>query len=94
MRGVESRDDREFIIIELTRTEFGELLEVLRRAEEMCEGLRVSANEFRVHRIRLERSTVTLPPPPMPEGSATDTNRPASPEDMADAVKLLERTRG
>lgn len=94
MQVVEPRDSQNYVTIELTRAEYNDLLDVLRRAEEMCEGLRVHANDFRVHRIRLERSTITISPPPLPGGSTTDTNRPASPEDMADAVKALERNRG
>jgi hypothetical protein len=61
--------DNELLAVHISRRDLQELIAVLRKAEDLCNGMRVSANEFRMHRVRLEvlrQSSVPPPPPPTP----------------------------
>lgn len=62
-------NDKEILAVHISRRDLAELIDTLRKAEELCESMRTNAQEFRMHRIRLEllKQSSVPPPPPAPE---------------------------
>lgn len=62
-----STNDKEIIALHIARRDLDELIDTLRRAEELCQSLRQHEHDFRMQRIRLEvlRQASVPPPPPV-----------------------------
>ncbi len=63
-----SSKDNELLAVHISRRDLAELIDVLRKAEELCENMRSNAHDFRMHRVRLELlRNASIPPPIEPE---------------------------
>lgn len=56
-------NDREILAVHMSRRDLIELIDILKKAEELCEGMRTNAQEFRMHRVRLEVLKQSSVPP-------------------------------
>ncbi len=60
-----SSNDNELLAVHISRRDLAELIEVLKKAEELCDSMRSNAQDFRMQRVRLEMlRTSSVPPPP------------------------------
>lgn len=59
-------DDNEILAVHLSRKELRELIEILQRAEDLGEQQRRHTQDYRMHRLRLERLKKSSIPP-LPE---------------------------
>lgn len=57
-------NDNELLEVRISRRDLAELIDTLKKAEELCEGMRASAQDFRMHRVRLEMLRQSSEPPP------------------------------
>ena len=60
-----SPNDKEIIALHICRRDLTELIDILKKAEELCEVMRSNANDFRMHRVRLEVLRHSSVPPPV-----------------------------
>ncbi len=65
-------NDNEIIALHLARRDLNELIESLRKAEELCASMRQHEHDFRMQRIRLEcLRRASVPPPSLPQREST-----------------------
>lgn len=76
-------NDNEILAVHISRRDLAELIEILRQAEELCDGMRAKAQDFRMHRVRLEvLRTSSVPPPPTPSPERRESTRYVATEDL------------
>lgn len=57
-------NDREIVVLRISRRDLAELIDTLREAEQLCESFRQKEHDFRMQRIRLEMLRQPSAPPP------------------------------
>lgn len=57
-------NDNEILAVHMSRRDLAELIAILQKAEDLCEGMRANAQDFRMHRVRLEVLRNSSVPPP------------------------------
>ena len=78
-------NDNEILAVHISRRDLAELIETLRKAEEVCETMRATAQDFRMHRIRLEvLQKQSEPPPPIVPPDRRESTRYVLVEDLGD----------
>ena len=79
-------DDRKLLTVRISQRDLTELIDVLRRAEELCAVMRTNEHDFRMHRVRLELlRSASIQPPAEPENR--ESTRYLVPEDLRVGLK-------
>lgn len=88
-------DDKEILAVHISRRDLTELIDILKKAEELCEGMRTNAQEFRMHRVRLEvLKQSSVPPPLQVTSERRESTRYVTVEDFGDLVAKKEGPEG
>ena len=78
-------NDREILALHISRRDLNELIDILQKAEDLCEGIRSNAQDFRMHRVRLEvLKQSSVPPPPQVQLERRESTRYVELEDLGD----------
>jgi len=78
-------NDREILALHISRRDLNELIDALQKAEDLCESMRSSAQDFRMHRVRLEvLKQSSVPPPPQPSPERRESTRYVELGDLSD----------
>lgn len=68
-------NDREIIALHISRRDLSELIDTLRKAEELCQSIRHNEHDFRMQRVRMEMLRQSSVPPPPPTSDAVPERR-------------------
>lgn len=78
-------NDLEILAVHISRRDLNELIAILAKAEALCDSVRAHAQDFRMHRVRLEiLKQSSVPPPPLAAVEKRDSTRYVSIEDLGD----------
>lgn len=78
-------NDREILAVHISRRDLNELIDILQKAEDLCESMRSNAQDFRMHRVRLEvLKQSSVPPPPQVPLERRESTRYVEPEDLGE----------
>jgi hypothetical protein len=80
-----STNDKEILAVHISRRDLAELIDTLKKAEELCESMRAAAQDFRMHRVRLEvLQKQSEPPPSVLAPDRRESTRYVMVEDLGD----------